>query len=296
MDLLDIPLDFGCEPSIAVPTKRAAHEAALPGSTQSTGLWVVAGELADAAFLDPPYNVANQGHAGGNGVIKHREFAYASGDMSSAEFKGFLHNTLGALATVSKNGAVHFVCMDHHHADELIEVGGEIYGARLNICVWVKPNGGMGSLYRSKHEFIFVYRIGDAPHMNNVELGRHGRNRTNVWEYNSVNMFGGRSADLEMHPTCKNPAMVADAIRDVTKRGQIVLDGFLGSGTTLVAAVQSDRRAFGLEIDAAYVDVAVQRWMALTGEDAVLEATGETFAKVAHRRQAEKQQEVACHG
>jgi len=257
---------------------------------------LMAGEKAAGAFTDPPYKFTNVGHAGGNGRIKHREFAYASGDLSPAEFTSFLTNTLGALASVSRDGAIHFVCMDHHHAGELIEAGQQVYGKRLNIVCWVKPNGGMGSLYRSRHELIFVYRVGDAPHQNNVELGRHGRNRTNVWEYSSVNVFGGRKADLEMHPTVKSVSMVADAIKDVTKRGEIVLDGFLGSGTSLLAAVQTHRRAFGLEIDAAYVDLAITRWMALTGEEARLDGTGETFAEVAQRRDAERTAEEVCHG
>lgn len=248
---------------------------------------LMAGERADAAFTDPPYNVSNDGHAGGNGQIVHREFAYAHGEMSEGEFTDFLRNTLGALASVSRDGAVHFVCMDHHHAGELIDAGSTVYGKRLNIAVWVKPVGGMGSLYRSRHELVFVYRVGAEQHTNNVELGRHGRNRTNVWEYSSVNAFGGRGADLEMHPTVKPVAMVADAIKDVTARGGIVLDGFLGSGTTLLAAVHAKRRAFGMEIDPAYVDLAVQRWMALTGQDAVLEATGKTFAEVTQIRAAQ---------
>lgn len=248
---------------------------------------LMAGERADAAFNDPPYNTANDGHNGGNGHIVHREFAYAHGEMSAEQFTAFLRDTLGRLAGVSRAGAVHFVCMDHHHAGELIEAGSSVYGKRLNIAVWVKPNGGMGSLYRSRHELVFVYRVGDEAHTNNVELGRHGRNRTNVWEYSSVNVFGARSADLEMHPTVKPVPLVADAIKDVTARGDIVLDGFLGSGTTLLAATHAGRRCFGMEIDPAYVDLAVQRWMALTGGEAVLESTGETLDQLARRRAAD---------
>lgn len=254
----------------------------------------MAGQYADAVFTDPPYNVRNDGHAGGNGRIKHREFAYAHGEMSEEQFTNFLRDTLGALAQASRDGAIHFVCMDHHHAGELLAAGGAVYGKRLNIAVWVKPNGGMGSFYRSRHELVFVYRVGNETYTNNVELGRHGRNRTNVWEYSSVNVFGGRSADLEMHPTVKPVAMVADAIKDVTARGDIVLDGFLGSGTTLLAATQAGRRAFGMEIDPAYVDLAVQRWTALSGEDVVLEATGESFDEVTRRRGVEA--EEVAHG
>lgn len=245
---------------------------------------LMAGERAAAAFTDPPYNVSNVGHAGGNGKIQHREFAYAKGDMTPAEFSTFLTSTLGAMAAVSRDGAVHFVCMDHAHAGELIAAGETVYGKRLNIAVWVKSNAGMGSLYRSKHELVFVYRVGDASHLNNVELGKHGRNRPNVWEYSSVNTFGARSEDLELHPTVKPIQLVADAIQDVTRRGDIVLDGFLGSGTTLLAAVRTHRRAFGLEIDPAYVDLAITRWAALTGQEPILESTGQTFAEVAASR------------
>ena len=244
---------------------------------------LMAGERAHAAFLDPPYNVKNKGHAGGNGRIKHEEFAYASGDMDEREFTVFLTNTLGALASVSRDGAIHFICMDHHHVSELSHAGATVYGKRLNLAVWVKSNAGMGSLYRSAHELVFIYRVGEESHRNNVELGRHGRNRTNVWEYASVNTFGSRSQDLEMHPTVKPTSLVADAIQDVTARGEIVLDGFLGSGTTLIAATQTHRRAFGLEIDPGYVDVAVTRWMALTGREAVLERTGESFSAIGAR-------------
>lgn len=238
---------------------------------------LMGGAKADAAFLDPPFNVRIDGHAGGKGRIKHREFAFASGEMSPEAFVRFLEETLGACAAVSRNGAVHFVCMDHHHIDELIEACRKIYGSRLNICVWNKSNGGMGSLYRSKHELVFVYRVGDAPHFNAVELGKHGRNRTNVWDAPSVNTFGGRSSDLELHPTVKPAGLVAEAIMDVTRRGETVLDAFLGSGTTLIACERTGRVCFGVEIDPAYVDVIVERFFLTTGQRAVLEGTGQTF-------------------
>ncbi len=223
----------------------------------------------DAAFLDPPYNVKIGGHANSKG--RHREFEMASGEMSDKDFRAFLNESLGACASVSKGGAVHFICMDWRHIDDLSQVASEIYGARLNICVWNKSNAGMGSLYRSKHEFVFVYRVGSEPHLNNVELGKHGRNRTNVWDYASVNtLAGSRREDLALHPTVKPTAMVADAIQDVTRRGDLVLDLFLGSGTTLLAAERSGRRFRGIEIDPAYVDVALERWQAMTNQEPVL--------------------------
>jgi len=224
----------------------------------------------DAAFLDPPYNVRIGGHAVSAG--SHREFAMASGEMSEAEFRSFLAGTLGAAVSVSRDGAVHFVCMDWRHMEDVSAVGSNVYGERLNLCIWNKSNAGMGSLYRSKHELIFVYRVGTAPHLNMVELGKHGRNRTNVWDYASVNsMRGSRREDLALHPTVKPTGLVADAIRDVTRHGDLVLDLFLGSGTTLLAAERIGRRFRGLDIDPAYVDVAIERWSARTGAEPLLE-------------------------
>ena len=228
------------------------------------------GARVDAAFLDPPYNVRIGGHAVSAG--RHREFAMGSGEMSEAEFRSFLADTLGAAARVSRDGAVHFVCMDWRHMDSVSAVGRTVYGECLNLCVWNKSNAGMGSLYRSKHELVFVYRVGTAPHLNMVELGKHGRNRTNVWDYASVNSLrGSRREDLSLHPTVKPTGLIADAIQDVTRRGDLVLDLFLGSGTTLMAADRTGRRFRGLDIDPAYVDVAIERWSARTGLEPHLE-------------------------
>ncbi len=228
-----------------------------------------AGQRVDVAFLDPPYNVRINGHANARG--RHREFAMASGEMSDGEFRGFLTDTLGACAAVSRDGAVHFICMDWRHLDDVSAVGHAVCGDLLNICVWNKPNVGMGSLYRSKHEMVFVYRVGTAPYRNMVELGNRGRNRTNVWDYASMNSLqGSRREDLAMHPTVRPVALVADAIRDVSRRGDRVLDIFLGSGTTLIAAERVGRVCCGVELDPAYVDVALARWQALTGREPVL--------------------------
>jgi len=221
---------------------------------------------ADAAFLDPPYNVKINGHANAKG--RHREFELASGEMSDADFRAFLSDTLSTSISVSRDGAVHFVCMDWRHIDDVFGAGANLYGSLLNLCVWNKSNAGMGSLYRSKHELISVFRVGDAPHFNAVQLGRYGRNRTNIWDYASVNsMAGSRRQDLALHPTVKPTALVADAIQDVTKRQEIVLDVFLGSGTTLLAAERTGRRFRGIELDPRYVDVALERWSALTGKE-----------------------------
>ncbi|HEV7737840.1 MAG TPA: DNA methyltransferase [Chlamydiales bacterium] len=223
----------------------------------------------DVAFLDPPYNVRINGHANAKG--RHREFKMASGEMNEKEFIAFLEESLATASQVSRDGAVHFVCMDWRHVEELSKVGRQIYDSLLNICVWNKSNAGMGSLYRSKYELVFVFRVGSAQHFNAVELGRHGRNRSNVWEYASVNSLGGsRHEDLSFHPTVKPISLVADAIQDVTKRGDIVLDSFLGSGTTLLAAERSGRIFRGTEIDPIYVDIAMARWESMTGKRATL--------------------------
>lgn len=242
---------------------------------------------ADCAFVDVPYNVPINGHATGKGSVRHREFAMASGEMSEEAFTAFLRSAAEALVAVSRDGAVHFVCIDWRHLGELTRALGPVYTACLNMCVWRKSNAGMGSLYRSQHELVFVWKHGRAPHLNTVELGRHGRNRTNVWDYPSVNTFrADRRAQLAWHPTVKPVAMVADAIKDVTRRGDLVLDSFLGSGTTLIACERTGRRCRGMEIDPLYVDLALRRWSEATGLDPVLAATGEPFSQVASARQA----------
>lgn len=229
------------------------------------------GAKVDLVFIDPPYNVKINGHANAKG--RHREFAMASGEMSDQEFQDFLRDSLGACAAVSRDGAVHFICMDWRHMADVTTVGAKIYNSMLNLCIWNKSNAGMGSLYRSKHELVFVYKVGTTSHFNAVELGKHGRNRSNVWDYASVNSLqGSRKDDLALHPTVKPIALVADAIKDVTKRGDLVLDTFLGSGTTLLAAERSGRKFVGTEIDPAYVDVAIARWEAMTGKQAQLMA------------------------
>jgi len=172
--------------------------------------------------------------------------------------------------------------MDWRHMRELLDASKNIYSELKNLVIWAKNNGGMGSFYRSRHELIFVFKNGTAPHINNVELGRHGRYRTNIWEYSSI-ASTRRSTDegdlLALHPTVKPVRLVADAILDVSRRGDIVLDAFLGSGSTLIAAQRTARVCHGMEIDPLYVDTAIRRWQADTGGDAILAATGETFTE-----------------
>jgi len=193
------------------------------------------GEQARMVFADPPYNVPIDGHVGGLGGVKHREFKMASGEMTPAEFQQFLKVVFANMAEVSLNGAVHFICMDWRHMAEVMGAAHGIYSGLKNLCVWNKNNGGMGSFYRSKHELVFVYKVGTDPHVNTIELGKNGRYRTNVWDYAGVNTWrAGRDADLEMHPTVKPTALVIDAIKDCSRRGEIVLDAFSGSGTTIM--------------------------------------------------------------
>jgi len=236
-------------------------------------------EKAQMVFVDPPYNVRIDGHVCGLGTIKHREFQMGAGEMSEIDFMEFLKTTLGHLATFSLDGSIHFVCMDWRHCFELISAGRGVYRELKNLCVWNKDNGGMGSLYRSKHELVFVFKNGAGAHINNIELGRHGRYRTNVWDYAGVNtMRAGRMDDLAMHPTVKPTALVADAILDCSKRRGIILDCFGGSGTTLLAAEKTGRRGYLMELDPAYVDVTIQRYQKFTGEAAIHATTGATFA------------------
>ena len=239
------------------------------------------GERAQMVFTDPPYNVPIDGHVCGLGAVRHAEFAMAAGEMSEAEFTAFLQTVLGHLATHSTEGAIHFVCMDWRHLYELLTAGRGVYSELKNLCVWNKTNGGMGSLYRSKHELVAVYKVGDAPHINNVELGRHGRYRTNVWDYAGINSFGAdRDAELAMHPTVKPVQLVEDAILDCSRRQDIVLDAFSGSGTTIIAAERAGRRGFGLELDPTYVDVTLRRYRALTGDEPVHAASGFTLGEL----------------
>ena len=237
-------------------------------------------------FTDPPYNVVIDGNVGGLGSIKHREFAMASGEMSRDEFTGFLKSAFRHLADFSVNGSIHFVCMDWRHMSEILSAGEAVFSEMKNLCVWAKDNGGMGSFYRSRHELVFTFKSGSAPHLNSFELGQHGRYRTNVWEYKGVNTLkAGRMDELALHPTVKPVEMIADAIKDVSKRNEVVLDPFGGSGSTLIAAHKTGRRAHLAELDPIYVDRMVRRWQAFANDDAILVETGETFEQTARAYQ-----------
>lgn len=246
---------------------------------------VTSGEPMDLIFTDPPYNCKINGHVCGLGKIKHREFAMASGEMSAEEFTGFLSQTLGLAAACCKDGAIAFVCMDWRGMEALLAAGKAAFTEHKQVCVWNKTNGGMGAFYRSKHELVFVYKVGTAPHTNSFGLGDTGRYRTNVWDYAGISSpTASRAEDLERHPTSKPVAMVADAIRDCTRRGEVVLDPFGGSGTTLIAAEMCGRSARIIEYDPLYCDAIIRRFERITGHEATLMFSTETFEDVTAAR------------
>lgn len=249
---------------------------------------------ADMVFTDPPYNVPIDGHVCGLGSVKHREFAMAAGEMSEAEFTRFLEDGCRAMARVMRDGAIAFVCMDWRHMGELLAAGKAAFTELKNLVVWNKSNGGMGAFYRSKHELIFVFKHGTAPHTNSFGLGDSGRYRTNVWDYAGISSISAsRSDELAMHPTVKPVALIADAIKDCSRRGEIILDPFAGSGSTLIAAEKTGRSARLVELDPLYCDTIVRRWEAVTGKRAMLTACGRAFEDVAALRAADAQLEEA---
>jgi len=314
---IDLHIDGAAKPSKTDPADALPDiEAGAPVATRMGDVWnlgdhrlicgdsrapetfanLMGDELARLVFSDPPYNVAVAGHVSGLGAVKHADFAMASGEMTPAAFTAFLAGVFHNLVEVSLNGALHYQCIDWRHISEMMAAGAGPYSELKNVCVWVKENGGMGSFYRSQHELVFVWKVGDAPHTNTVELGRHGRYRTNVWAYAGVNSAGpNRLAQLAMHPTCKPVAMIIDALKDASKRGEIILDPFGGSGSTLIAAHKAKRRARLVEYEPRYCDVTVRRWQALTKADAILAETGETFGDV-HARRSQSAAAVAKEG
>jgi len=241
-------------------------------------------ERAAMVFTDPPYNVPIDGHASGLGAIHHRPFPMASGEMDRTEFTAFLGQAIRNLAAFSIDGSLHYLCMDWRHIEELLAAGRDVYGALKNLVVWVKDNAGMGAFYRSQHELVFVFKRGSQGHRNNVQLGQFGRNRSNIWRYPGAGSFARRDEEgnlLALHPTVKPVAMVADAILDCSARGDIVLDAFLGSGTTLIAAERTGRRCYGMELDPVYADTIVRRWQKLSGGSALHGISGRSFDDLA---------------
>lgn len=262
------PTALRCQPGdiFDLGGSRLVCGSALDPSVVAT---LMDGEHATMVFTDPPYNVPIDGHVGGSGKIKHREFAMATGEMSKDQFIVFLKTAFTNLASASVDGSIHFICMDWRHIGEMLAAGEEIYSEFKNLMVWAKDNGGMGTFYRSRHELIFAFKNGDAAHINTFELGQHGRYRTNVWQYKGVNTLkAGRMDELALHPTVKPVQMIADAIKDVSGRGDIVLDLFAGSGSTLIAAHKTGRRAYLCELDPIYCDRIIRRWEAYAKDEA----------------------------
>lgn len=246
-------------------------------------------DRADMVFADPPYNVKIDGHVSGLGKIKHREFEFASGEMSQAEFTQFLRAAFRNCVLFSGSGSIHYQCMDHRHVREILDAADGVYSQYKQLVVWKKGNAGMGAFYRSQHELIFVFKSGKGKNSNNFMLGETGRYRTNVWEYAGANTFRkGRGKDLADHPTVKPTALVMDAILDCSNRGDIILDPFSGSGTTLIAAHKTGRRGAAIEIDPLYVDIGIRRLCSASGLVAI-QADGRTFDEVAADRQLDRE-------
>jgi DNA modification methylase len=261
------------------------HKVYCGDSRRSKSFEILLGsEKAQMVFTDPPYNVPIDGNVSGLGRVRHREFAMASGEMSPSEFTRFLKTVFRNLVAFSIKGSIHFICMDWRHSSEIMKAGSSAYTELKNLCVWVKDNGGMGTFYRSRHELIYAFKSGDAPHINSFELGQHGRYRTNVWQYRGINSLGVGRQELALHPTVKPVAMIADAIKDVSSRAGIVLDCFGGSGSTLIAAHKTGRQARLIELDPIYVDRIIHRWEQHAKDDAVLASTDQVFSDVARVR------------
>lgn len=290
------------EPAIPEPDRNHPPIAQLGDVFQCGAHRILCGDARDPAsysmlledepvqltITDPPFNVAIQGHVSGKGQHKHREFVMASGEMSTDEFEGFLSDFMTLAHQHTQPGGLSFIFMDWRHLRSLLDVGEAVFNDLLNICVWSKTNAGMGSLYRSQHEMVALFKSGRDPHINNVQLGQYGRNRTNIWNYAGMSSFGSdRDEALAMHPTVKPVQMIADAILDVSNRNDLVLDPFLGSGTTLIACEKTHRVCRSIELDPYYVDVAIRRWQTHTGESAIHIESGLTFDELAERRAEE---------
>jgi DNA modification methylase len=278
-------------PAVAIQVSKAADLWVLGRNKIYCGnaleafsfLKLLEGRQANLVFTDPPFNLKIAGFAGGHGSIQHREFGMARGEMTGAQYTDFLSKAFGLLATHSADGSIHFIFIDWRHIPELVEAAKPIYAETKNVCVWAKDQPGLGSLYRSQHELVFVFKKGEGRHQNNVQLGAFGRNRSNVWPYPAINSFARSTAEqgpLELHPTAKPVALVADAIMDCSSRGDIVLDSFLGCGTTLIAAERTGRTCYGIEIDPSYVDTAIRRWESFTGLTAVHATSGRKFTEI----------------
>lgn len=305
--LLDGPAEPKPNPADAVPEVRLVavtqpgdiwqlgkHRLICGDSTKpETYAALMQGEKAQAIITDPPFNVPVGGHVCGLGKVQHREFAMASGEMTDPEFDAFLEAFMANCVAHSADGSLHYVFIDWRHVYNVIGAGRQHYSELKNICVWAKLNGGMGAMYRSQHEMVVLFKSGTAPHINTIQLGKYGRYRTNVWSFAGVNSFGKQQEDLKLHPTVKPVAMLVEAIKDCTRRKQIVLDPFGGSGSTLIACEDSGRVARCIELDPLYCDVIIRRWQQHTGGEAVHVASGTTFAQIEASRAIQPEMEAS---
>jgi len=274
------------------PPDRAHRVFCGDSTVASSYHCLLGGRRAAMVFTDPPYNIPARtiGRVCANA---HGNFEMASGEMSSEQFRDFLSTVMGQLCRRSEPGSIHYLFMDWRHAPDILAAGESQYSELKNICVWVKDHPGMGGFYRSQHELVFVFKHGDARNRNHFGLGEYGRTRSNVWSYPSIRSHDSSEGDpdgdeaLLLHPTIKPVRLIADAILDCSRRGEIVLDPFLGSGSTLIACEKTNRILAGIEISPRYVNVAITRWERWTGESAVHEQTGRTFAELAERRATE---------
>jgi DNA modification methylase len=278
-------------PALAEVTSRVgdlwllgSHRLLCGDATDAEALKVLmGGREARTVFVDPPFNVKIRGHVTGSG--HHGEFVSASGEMSDDEFTGFLTKSLARMHDALQPGGLAYVCMDFRHMRHVLDAADANGFVLLNLIVWAKPTGGMGSFYRSRHELIFLLARTGASHLNRVQLGKHGRDRTNVWEYPGVSGFGlEKQREREMHPTVKPLALVSDALLDCTARGDLVLDLFSGSGTTIVAAEKTGRHGAAMDLDPRYVDTTIVRWQDFAGQEARLASTGQTWREVRAER------------
>ena len=238
------------------------------------------GQLAVMVLTDPPYNLEIDGFCTGKGITKHSEFLVGSGEMTPAEYCNFLQLVFRLMAAVLVDGGLVYVFIDYRHVDQLISAGKSVFSAFKNLAVWAKDRAGMGSFYRSQHELCCIFKFGNAPHQNHFQLGQHGRYRSNLWSYPCPVLFGTSRDEgdiLRLHPTVKPAALVGDAIMDVTRRGEIVVDPFLGSGTTVIAAERTGRICYGMELAPEYVGLTIRRWQSCTGKAAFNADSGKCF-------------------
>jgi DNA modification methylase len=285
-------LEPGAEPPVITVGdmfRAGRHEIACGDARNAQLLGsLTVGRPVSVVFTDPPYHVTIAGFVSGLGRTRHREFAMASGEMSRDEFVEFLAASIATLLPHLTDGAILYLCMDWRHMTELLGAASRNGLELKNLCVWCKTNAGNGSFYRSQHELVFVFKHGTGPHQNHFELGQHGRIRSNVWTYAGVNAFGKTRMELlGAHPTVKPWKMIADALLDVSRQRDFVIDPFLGSGSTLIAAEKTGRTCIGIDVDPAYVEVAIRRWQRETGRDAVHVLTGQTFDEYVKSKRTE---------